>query len=108
MRLIVYQHDTGSSPVRRAKDREHPAQATGPSSREAGFDSLTVYQQGATMIIKRTPSEISKDLRTRAEIRRKLDRGHGKEDRIANLCDEAAEVIDELDDIVKTFGEVPL
>lgn len=56
----------------------------------------------------RKSEEIVKDLRTRAEIRRKLDRGHGKEDRIANLCDEAAARIEFLEDEIKTIGECPL
>lgn len=51
------------------------------------------------MSVNRAPSEVIKDLRTRAEIRAKL-RANGKRDpgpdRIAKLLEEAADVIEEL------------
>jgi hypothetical protein len=40
--------------------------------------------------------ELIERLRTRAAIRRKIDRGDGKPDRIAEACEDAAKMIEEL------------
>lgn len=40
--------------------------------------------------------DIVEKLRIRAEIRRKIGRGSGERDRIADLCDDAANEIDRL------------
>lgn len=60
--------------------------------------------------------DITEKLRIRAEIRRKIGRGSGERDRIADLCEEAALEIDQLrkenerlsEKLIEVIGERPV
>jgi hypothetical protein len=56
-------------------------------------------------MVNRPSADVVRDLRTRAKIRRDI-RSEG--DKIAKQLDEAADLIEELEDVIKTIGEIPL